>query len=61
MDITYESNLHKDTWPPIPKFALLVFRFFYIPKHKGAWRFGSCDYTGRPKELPLASTKTEGT
>jgi hypothetical protein len=61
MDITYESNLHKDAWPPIPKVGLLIFRILYVPKHRRAWRFGSCDVSGRPKELPFAPSKAEGT
>lgn len=51
MDITFENNLHVGVWPALPWIAQLIFCWFYVPKYKGAWRFGSCDAYGRPKEL----------
>jgi hypothetical protein len=57
MDVTFEDNLHKDTWPPIPWFPQLIFRWQFVPKYKGAWRFASCDARGVPQELPFAPLK----
>ena len=54
MDVTYEGNLHRAIWPPFPWFALLMFRWMYFPRHKGAWRFASCGQYGIPQELPFA-------
>ncbi|CAD6443238.1 b1b05159-2bf5-4807-bf1c-276728322fec [Sclerotinia trifoliorum] len=53
-DVTYESGIHGPRFPPFPWFVGLIFRWIYIPKLKGAWRFSSCDDYGIPKELPFA-------
>lgn len=53
MDVTFEGPIHKGTWPPMPWFVLLIFQWVHIPKHKSAWRFASCDSSGRPKDLPF--------
>lgn len=54
MDPSWEDGIHLDHWPPFPWYAQAFVRWWYFPKYKGAWRFGSCDATGRPKELPFA-------
>ncbi|KAL2060871.1 hypothetical protein VTL71DRAFT_8923 [Oculimacula yallundae] len=51
MDIPFETPLHASVWPPYPWFAALIFRWVYMPRHKGAWRFSCCDWYGNPKEL----------
>jgi hypothetical protein len=51
MDLTYEDNIHTDKWFPMPWVVQLMFRWLYVPKYKGAWRFGCCDVYGRPREL----------
>jgi hypothetical protein len=56
MDITFENNMHIGVWPPLPWTAQLIARWFWVPKYKGAWRFGSCDIYGRPKKLEFAPT-----
>jgi hypothetical protein len=56
MDITFENNMHIGVWPLLSWTAQLVARWFWVPKYKGAWRFGSCDIYGRPKELEFAPT-----
>ncbi|TEY76400.1 hypothetical protein BOTCAL_0059g00300 [Botryotinia calthae] len=53
-DVTYESGIHGPRFPPFPWFVGLIFRWIYIPKLKGAWRFSCCDDYGVPKELPFA-------
>lgn len=53
-DKTFEDGLNNDTWPPFPWIANLIFRWIYVPRHKGAWRFSPCDVYGQPKELPFA-------
>ncbi|RFU27023.1 hypothetical protein B7463_g9300, partial [Scytalidium lignicola] len=54
IDLTFEKGLHEKHWPPWPWFAGLMFRLVFIPKHKGYWRFSTCDSKGMPKELPFA-------
>lgn len=51
IDSTFEHPYHVKTWPPFPWYAAVIFRWFYVPKHKGAWRFSCCDWYGKPKEL----------
>ncbi|KAH8656090.1 hypothetical protein BGZ60DRAFT_147869 [Tricladium varicosporioides] len=51
MDFTFESPIHDSVWPPFPWFVQIMFRWLYLPKHKGAWRFSCCDWYGIPKEL----------
>ncbi|PMD47807.1 hypothetical protein L207DRAFT_523164 [Hyaloscypha variabilis F] len=51
LDYTFEDPYHAKSWPPFPWFAALIFRWLYMPKHKGAWRFGCCDWHSKPKEL----------
>ncbi|KAG4413505.1 hypothetical protein IFR04_013370 [Cadophora malorum] len=51
MDIPFEKPFHQAVWPPFPWFAALMFRWMYLPRHKGAWRFSCCDWYGNPKEL----------
>lgn len=53
-DVPFEAPYHQATWPPLPWIAATIFRWLYIPRHKGAWRFSSCDSRGRPKELEFA-------
>ncbi|PMD67691.1 uncharacterized protein K444DRAFT_649527 [Hyaloscypha bicolor E] len=53
-DVTYESGIHGERFPPFPWFVHQIFRWVYIPQLKGAWRFASCDDYGMPKELPFA-------
>lgn len=56
MELYAEDGIHRATWPPMPWFVLVMFRWRYIPLHKGAWRFSSCDQYGYPKELPFVWT-----
>lgn len=51
MDISFEKEWHTATWPPVPWFVCVIFRWLYVPKHKGAWRFSSCDAHGNPRDL----------
>ncbi|PMD22662.1 hypothetical protein NA56DRAFT_570060, partial [Hyaloscypha hepaticicola] len=52
IDRTFEDGWHQTTWPPpVPWFVPYIFRWIYLPKHKGAWRFSCCDWYGKPKEL----------
>ncbi|KAE9369989.1 hypothetical protein N431DRAFT_493670 [Stipitochalara longipes BDJ] len=53
-DVTYDSGIHGERFPPFPWFVHQIFRWVYIPQLKGAWRFASCDDCGMPKELPFA-------
>ncbi|PVH72966.1 hypothetical protein DL98DRAFT_520179 [Cadophora sp. DSE1049] len=53
-DVTYEGGIHGARFPPFPWFVGQIFRWWYIPQLKGAWRFASCDDYGMPKELPFA-------
>lgn len=50
-DVPFEREYHSAVWPPLPWFVAMMFRWLYLPKHKGAWRFSSCDWYGYPKEL----------
>jgi hypothetical protein len=52
IDYSFEGGNHSD-WPGLPWFVVLMFRWMYVPKHKGAWKFSSCDDKGMPKDLPL--------
>jgi len=52
-DVTYEGGVHGPRFPPFPWFVSQIFRWVYIPKLKGAWRFSSCDDYGKPRELPF--------
>ncbi|KAH8804650.1 hypothetical protein F5884DRAFT_754250 [Xylogone sp. PMI_703] len=54
MDFTFEKGVHEKHWPPWPWFAGFMFRWVFIPKHKGYWRFSTCDSKGMPKDLPFA-------
>lgn len=54
MDLTFEKGVHEKYWPPWPWVGGLIFRWFYIPKHQGYWRFASCDPKSQPQELPFA-------
>lgn len=56
MELYAEDGIHRATWPPMPWFVQVMFRWRYIPLHKGAWRFSSCDQYGYPKELPFVWT-----
>jgi len=53
-DTTFEGGLHNDMWPPLPWLPMQLFRYWYFPKHKGAWRFGYSNSSGRPQELQFA-------
>jgi len=53
IDSTFEHPFNASSWPPFPWFVALICRWVYIPKHKEAWRFGSCDSYGVPKDLPF--------
>jgi len=53
-DVTYEDGIHGPRFPPFPWFVGQIFRWMYIPVHKGAWRFSCCDDYGQPKELEFA-------
>jgi len=53
-DVTYEGGIHGPRFPPFPWFVGQIFRWWYVPQLKGAWRFASCDDYGMPKELPFA-------
>ncbi|KAG0649507.1 hypothetical protein D0Z07_4568 [Hyphodiscus hymeniophilus] len=55
MECGAEGGIHDKFWPPVPWYALLVFRWWFIPKNKGAWRFSSCDSRGYPKDLPFSN------
>ncbi|KUJ16997.1 uncharacterized protein LY89DRAFT_718704 [Mollisia scopiformis] len=50
-DVPFEEPYHQAVWPAIPWHVSLIFRWIYIPRHKGAWRFSCCDTHGYPKEL----------
>ncbi|CZR62178.1 uncharacterized protein PAC_12075 [Phialocephala subalpina] len=50
-DVPFEAPYHQAVWPTIPWYAMIVFRWVYIPRNKGAWRFSCCDSYGIPKEL----------
>lgn len=50
-DVPFENPWHVQAGPAIPWYVAMIFRWFYVPKHKAAWRFSSCDSYGRPKEL----------
>ena len=50
-DLTYEKGVHESYWPPFPWFAGYIFRWKYVPKHAGAWRFSCSDSYGNPREL----------
>ena len=56
-DATFENGLFAH-WPPFPWFVRLVIRFWFFPKKKQLWRFGSATASGQPKELPFADKKT---
>ncbi|KAK0101908.1 hypothetical protein ONS95_001280 [Cadophora gregata] len=51
MDNPFEKPVHEAVWPPFPWFVALMFRWIYLPRHKGAWRFSCCDWHGNPKDL----------
>ncbi|KAG4432198.1 hypothetical protein IFR05_012321 [Cadophora sp. M221] len=51
MDIPFEKPFHSSSWPPFPWIAAVMFRWVYLPRHKGAWRFSCCDQYGKPKQL----------
>lgn len=53
-DVTYESGIHGDRFPPFPWLVGQLFRWWYVPRLRGAWRFSSCDDYGMPKQLPFA-------
>jgi hypothetical protein len=53
MELHTEGGIHDSLWPPMPWFVLFMFRWWHIPKHKGAWRFSSCDSYGNPRDLPF--------
>ncbi|KAH6682685.1 hypothetical protein B0J14DRAFT_555972 [Halenospora varia] len=52
-DVTYEGGIHGARFPPFPWFVHEIFRWIYLPRLKGAWRFSSCDDYGMPRELPF--------
>ena len=52
-DVTWEGGMHKAYWPPFPWYAMLIFKWVYIPKHKGAWRFGCSSVDMVPRDLAL--------
>ncbi|TVY54356.1 hypothetical protein LCER1_G004237 [Lachnellula cervina] len=51
IDYSFKAPIHESAWPPWPWFVVVLFRWVYIPKRKGACRFSSCDSYGMPKEL----------
>jgi hypothetical protein len=53
IDLTFEKGVHEEAWPPYPWIAAVMFRWLYVPKNKGAWRFSCCDTYGYPKDLPF--------
>jgi len=53
IDITFEKGVHEEVWPPYPWIAAVMFRWLYVPRHKGAWRFSCCDPHGYPRDLPF--------
>ncbi|KAJ9148895.1 Hemerythrin HHE cation binding domain-containing protein [Pleurostoma richardsiae] len=52
-DTTFEGGKYA-AWPPMPWFVLILFRWVFVPKHKGWWQFAPCDTHGRPRDLPFA-------
>lgn len=56
-DIRFEKGFHEHYWPPYPFFVGWMFKYWYAPKHKDAWRFGCSDLDGNPKDLPFVDEK----
>jgi len=52
VDATFEEGMWRD-WPPIPWLVKWLMMRVFGCWHSGFWRFASCDYEGRPKELLL--------
>lgn len=50
-DLSFEKPIHDAVWLPLPWYVAMMFRWFYVPKYKGAWRFSCCDSHSLPKEL----------
>ncbi|PVH81082.1 hypothetical protein DL98DRAFT_490466 [Cadophora sp. DSE1049] len=49
-DTTFEGGIHA-WWPPFPFFIPYLVKYWYMRKHRGAWRFCPCDVFGEPREL----------
>lgn len=52
-DVTFDGGMHA-AWPPLPWIAMVLFRWIFIPRNKGWWRFAPCDSYMQPRELPFA-------
>ncbi|TVY89036.1 hypothetical protein LAWI1_G008008 [Lachnellula willkommii] len=50
-DVSYESGIHGERFPPFPWFVGQIFRWYYVPQLYGAWRFSCCDDYGLPRDL----------
>ena len=59
-DNTWEKGIHDAYWPPFPWFVGLIFKYVYVPKHKGVWRFSSADSNGTPRKLMFLGDEAEG-
>ncbi|KAH6717074.1 hemerythrin HHE cation binding domain-containing protein [Leptodontidium sp. MPI-SDFR-AT-0119] len=55
-DTTFEGGIHA-WWPPFPFFVPYLVKFWYMRKHRGAWRFCPCDVFGKPRELAFLGEK----
>ena len=55
-DRTYEGG---NNFPIIPKALRYAIKHWYASKHKGAWRFCSCDFFGRPQPLGMLPENRE--
>ena len=48
-DKAFEDGKHP--FPFMPRFVPYVVKYLLARKYKGAWKFGSCDFWGRPVTL----------
>ncbi|KAE9363993.1 hypothetical protein N431DRAFT_390218 [Stipitochalara longipes BDJ] len=48
------DNTYSPDRAPFPFFVPYLCHYWYMRRHKGAWRFSPCTVFGKPKELPFA-------
>lgn len=55
-DKTFEDGKHP--FPVMPWFVPYLVKYLVSRKYAGAWKFGSCDYWGRPRTLWIHSQQS---
>jgi hemerythrin-like domain-containing protein len=46
-------------FPPVPKPIRFAMQHWFAKRHRGAWRFNTCDYSGRPQPLQMIPEDVE--